>query len=141
MKAFGAESANEITGDVARASAEQLAKVDAANADVQADTATVTVGPDVYHLHKVPGQGWKIAVGALLTEASPQVLDQVVREMNDRTIVAQATADEMLAGKYKSTDEVAQAFRGKMLQLQLERTSTTTTAPSDEAQPPEAPKP
>ncbi len=79
----------------------------------------------IYTLKKV-GPDWKVSIGSLLRDSTPEVVDQIVRDMNEQTTVVQDTANEVLQGKYKSTDEVAVAFRAKAMKVQVDRAAAST---------------
>jgi len=130
--AFGVADANEITGDFTRAAADQMASIDSAAVKMDGDTATIELGPEtVYVLRRAP-DGWYVSITSLLKDSRPDTINQIVRDMHDRTAVVQETADEMAAGRYKTTDEVAQAFQSKLLKLHLQRAAeASATQPAD----------
>lgn len=130
--AFGVNDANEITGDFTRAAADQIARIDSAAVKMDGDSATIELGPEtVYVLRKGP-DGWYVSIAGLLKDSRPDAINQIVRDMQDRTAVVQETADEMAAGNYKTTDEVAQAFQTKLLKLHLHRAAeASATQPAD----------
>lgn len=130
VQAFGAAKANEIIGDSANSSAEQIAKVDAAEVKIDGGRATVTVSPDVvYALQKTP-DGWKVSIGGLLVGSQPEMIRQIIRDMRDQTRVVQETADELAAGKFATTDDVARAFQSKAIQLHMQRVAEAATRPA-----------
>jgi hypothetical protein len=136
---FGEPQANEITGDFARAAADQLAKIDAAAVTIDGDAATVALGREtVYILRKLP-EGWSVSIAGLLKDSRPDMIDQIVRDMRDQTSVVQETADEIAANKYKTTDEVAQAFQTKLLKLHLQRAAEAAATQPLEPLPATAP--
>jgi hypothetical protein len=131
VAAFGEAKAAEVTGDFARQGAEQLAAIDAAEVKNEADHASVTVGQLTYNLKKLDGR-WKVSIKGLLTGATPQIIDLMLRDMSDQTSVIQEMANEVAAGNYKTTDEVAAAFKAKVIRMQMQRTAEAAAAASTE---------
>jgi len=131
VAAFGEAKAAEVTGDFARQAAEQLAAIDAADVKSEADHASVTVGQLTYTLKKFDDR-WKVSIKGLLTGATPQIIELMLRDMSDQTNVIQEMSSEIAAANYKTTDDVAAAFKAKVIRVQMQRTAEAAAAASSE---------
>ena len=68
----------------------------------------------------------------LLTGATPQIIELMLRDMSDQTNVIQEMSSEIAAANYKTTDDVAAAFKAKVIRVQMQRTAEAAAAASSE---------
>jgi hypothetical protein len=106
---------------------QQVAAIDAADAKLEGETASIALGPDTYNLTRVDGT-WKVTLTSLAEQIEPQMLDRSLDEMTAKSTVIKETADEVAAGTYKTTDEVAQALQAKMYVAMMRQASATQPA-------------
>ena len=125
IKAFGKTGANAITGDADAQSAEGLDAIDNAEVSVAGDTATVhykTAGDAPVQLKKISGQ-WKLPLSQLISGADRGAEQSRLEEFASQSRLAQQTADEIAKGKYKSADDAAHAWQGRLLDVVLASSS------------------
>jgi hypothetical protein len=111
---------------------QRLADIDAANADVNGDSARITIGPDKYDLKRI-GQHWKLSLGATAKDLEPVMLEQSLEEMAIRSTVYEETAIEVADGRYQNTDEVGQALQGKLMVAMMRQAAATEPAATQES--------
>ncbi|HZK81328.1 MAG TPA: hypothetical protein VFC46_09685 [Humisphaera sp.] len=119
-KAYGAEGANKVTGDMAAQSAEGLAAIEKADATIDGDTAVVkfagATDPPV-RLVKVDG-AWKLPFSQLLDGADKAAEQRRIKELKHQADVARKTAEEVKAGRYREGPlKAAEVWRSRLLEL------------------------
>lgn len=115
---YGADGANTVTGDMSAQSADGLAAIDKAQAEVNGDAATVRFAdaddPPV-HLVKVAGD-WKLPLSQLLNGADKPAQERKIAELDVQTKLAHQIASEIRSGKFKGPDKAAEVWRSRLLQ-------------------------
>jgi hypothetical protein len=121
IKAFGKNGANAVTGDTDAESAEGLDAIDKAEVALEGDTASLRYksgGDAPVVLKKVNGQ-WKLPLSQLISGADHSAEQARLEEFASQSRLAQQTADEIARGKYKSADDAAHAWQGRLLDVVL----------------------
>ena len=141
-KAFGAEAATELTGDLAA----ELSRIEDAEVTFDApDAATVRYKaqappttapaekPDApaaeppapeppLVLKKIDGK-WRVPVSELSKDTSPEEIDQRLADLDVQTKVVAEVSGEIAKGKHKSAEKAAEAWQAKMMQALAPRKS------------------
>jgi hypothetical protein len=117
-KAYGADGANVVTGDIKAQAADALAAIDKSTAKPEGDKATVIYGgakdPPV-QLVKVGGR-WKLPLKQLLDGVDKAAEQQRLKELLHQARLAEEMARELGNGKYKEgPSRAAAVWRARLL--------------------------
>jgi hypothetical protein len=124
-KAFGEREAARFTDDTAAHFDQMLARIDAADVQVNGNRATIRYpGEDQapFEMRRMPperpGQDpqWKVPIAQFTDDADAAALDDRLTELNVQSKIVDDVADELAAGKYKNAEEVKDAWRARIVQ-------------------------
>jgi len=116
-KAFGPEAARKFTDDTAAGFDQTVARIDAAEVTIDAETAVVRYADakdNPYELKRV-GEEWKVLATQFTHGADPAALDRRVGELGVQTRIVDELAKEIDAGKHKTAEAAGLAWRSKMM--------------------------
>jgi len=139
IKAFGAEEARKLVGDVAGDEAKGLSLIDGAQEQVTGDSATVSDGQQSITLKKQGGK-WTFPVTSFAPELNPATIDNAVTSIGEQKKLLGDVTTEITSGKYKTVDDAGRALQMKMMQAAMAHEAPATQPSTAPAQPP-APAP
>jgi hypothetical protein len=120
-RAYGAAGANAVTGDTVAESVDGLAAIEHAEVLLNGDTATITykatADPPV-QLTRVDGQ-WRLPLSQLTSDANGAAEQHRLEELTSQAHLARQTAEEITQGKFKTADDAAHAWQGRLLDAVL----------------------
>ncbi len=130
VETYGVASARALTGDPADQE-KRLAAIREAQQQIEGDQATLKVNlPDtpLILLRRMDGQ-WRVPLRAMLPNLEPAQIAQQVEETAVQVRAFDETTADVLAGKYHTADEAAQALRSRLIRPAAEPTTAATTRP------------
>ncbi len=113
LKAFGKEGSRGLLGDAA--ADDSQAALDSASEHIDGDHATVSI-PDgaAITLKRVDGE-WKVPLGEISKGQSDEAINDRVLEISHQAAIYEEAAAEVISGKYKASEQVAEALRARLL--------------------------
>lgn len=132
VASYGERGAKTITGDAASASAESLARIDAADVAINGDSATVAYRDEKespHVLRRVKGE-WKIPVSELGKPLDQAALDQRLADLSVQTAVVREIIRGMKAHKFATPEQAREAWQTRILQAATSQPAGT--APRNE---------
>jgi hypothetical protein len=131
IKAFDAEHASILCGDVAVGSTQSLARIEAASISISGDAATVKYGGEKpeppFVLKNVNGE-WKVPVSQLGQPVDPAALDQRLADLEVQRNVVHEVAEMIRAGRFGNAEQAREAWQARILQA---ATSKPAARPND----------
>lgn len=130
VAAYGAQGAKTVTGDAATASAESLARIDAADVSVARDTATVTYRDEKESPHvlkRVEGE-WKVPVAELGKPLDQAALDQRLSDLSVQNAVVREIIRGIKDHKYATPEQAREAWQTRILQAATSQPAAPTPA-------------
>jgi hypothetical protein len=132
IKAFDAEHASILCGDVAVGSAQSLARIEAAAISISGDTATVKYGGEKpgppFVLKSVNGE-WKVPVSQLGQPVDPAALDQRLGDLAVQRNVVREVAEMIRAGKFGNAEQAREAWQTRILQAATSKPAVRSKDP------------
>jgi hypothetical protein len=128
--AFGAQASRPLSVDPG-ASAEGLARIDAATVAITGDKASLATpqaeGPPMVLVKH--NSGWRVPVTEFSKDIEPSALEQNLRDVSEQSRLMKEVAAEVAAGKYPTALDARKALDQRILHSampQLEPTAATT---------------
>jgi hypothetical protein len=121
LQTYGKEGARGLLGDSISEVGDQL--LESAQEHITGDSATVSIpGGDSIVLKRIDGQ-WKLPLSEVSKGISEQEIRQRIDEIAHQAAIYRETAEEVTNKKYKTSEQVAEALRGRLLKAATQPTS------------------
>ena len=134
VKAFGAEEAKKLVGDIDADQAQSLAQLDKASEQINGDAATVSFGGDQVIQLKKSGDKWTLPVVTLAPDINAGTIDQWMATETSMVKFADGMTADVASGKYKTADDARNDIQKKRME-QMMSTTQPATAPAGEPAP------
>lgn len=128
LKTYGKEGSRGLLGDTSAETANQA--LESAHEQVNGDSATVSIpGGDSIVMKRINGQ-WKLPLSEVSKDISEQEIRQRIDEIAHQAAIYQEMAAEVLSEKYKTSEQVAEALRGRLLKAATQPASRPGAEPA-----------